>query len=199
MCNFFSFVTDKKDKMYYFNWEQRKKILSNELNDNQDHEYDPDSHSSIIQYIKEKRMFVGVDFDRKFNKWEYNPLTKELELDLENFNQDFDKIKEKCYNLDFKNIIEPLIIKPIINPFGIKCKKVTKQHIELLNKWDSVRNSVWNSVWNSVGGSVTYPIRGSVWDSVREPVRVSVREGWILVWDSVWDSVYNSISNPNPQ
>jgi hypothetical protein len=50
-----------------------------------------------------------------------------------------------------------------INPFKIKPPKITKKHIELANKWASVRALVRDSVWASVWDSV----RDSVWDSVR--------------------------------
>ena len=44
-----------------------------------------------------------------------------------------------------------------INPLAKK-HKPTKQDIEILKQWASVRDSVWDSVWDSVGDSV--------WDSV---------------------------------
>ena len=102
--------------------------------------------------------------------------------------------------LDFKNVVEPLIIKDIVNPLLLKSKKVTKKDIENLKKWISVwnfvGNSVWisvgNSVWISVGNSVGISIGISIGDSVRDSVGISV---WISVWISVEDSVGAYISS----
>ena len=63
---------------------------------------------------------------------------------------------------DFRKIVEPLILKPIVHPFQIKSHKVTKEDIELLKTWASVGDSVGTSVWTSVWTSV----RDSVGDSV---------------------------------
>jgi len=78
-----------------------------------------------------------------------------------------------------------------INPLKIKPKKVTKNDIELLKKWasvrDSVRASVGASVGDSVGDSVRASVRASVGDSVWDSVGDSVGDSvWASVWDSVW-------------
>jgi len=73
-----------------------------------------------------------------------------------------------------------------INPLEIELPKITKKHLKLLKKWDSVRDSVRASVRDSVRASV----RASVRDSVRASVGASVRDS---VWDSVWDSVRDSV------
>jgi len=61
MCNFFSFVVTKDEKIFYFNKEQRKTIPEEES---------PDSHSYICS-------FFGLNED-KVNKYEY---LKELKKD----------------------------------------------------------------------------------------------------------------------
>ena len=81
--------------------------------------------------------------------------------------------------------------KKPINPFKIvPPEKITEEHIALLKKWASVRDSVRVSVWASVGDSVRASVGDSVWGSVRDSVRVSV---WASVGDSVWDSVWDSV------
>ena len=151
MCEFFSCVSDGKGKIMYFDWELRKKILNKEL------DYEPDSHTSIADYFGYK----GKKED-KLNKYEYNPLTKKFTIDQLNIKDDSKQVETFCNKLDFKTIIAPLIIKPIVNPLLGKPKKVTEKEIELLKQWasvwDSVRDSVRDSIWDSV--------RASVWDSV---------------------------------
>jgi len=87
---------------------------------------------------------------------------------------------DKLFGWNYSEAINP------IQPFKIKCPKITDNHIKLLEQWDSVRDSVRDSVWESVGGSV--------WDSVGDSVGDSVRDSvWGSVWDSVWDSVWASV------
>ncbi len=166
MCQFFSFVTDPINhpaEYYFFDWDYRKANLDDD---------GVDSHSHICAHYK-------LNEDR-CNKYEYNPLTKRFEIDQINSERDDSKAAEKWVKrLDFKTIVELLIIKPIVNPFELpEVTEVTAEHIQWLKEWiavsaslrASVRSSVWNSVWASVGASV----RDLVWDSV-----------WDLVWDSV--------------
>jgi len=129
MCNFFSFLTDEFGKKYYFNWEQRQKLIKQGCSGNSD------SHSYISR-------FSGVSED-KCNKYEYNPLTKKFYVDQINSKVD-DRIRaeEWVSRLDFKLVVEPLIIKPIINPFLLPKAILTDKDIELLFLWDSVGDSV---------------------------------------------------------
>ena len=190
MCNFFSFVTDPVNhpaEYYYFDWEYRKAHLNDD---------GVDSHSHICARFK-------LDED-KCNKYEFDPLTKRFEIDQINSERDDSKAAEKwAQRLDFKTIIEPLIIKPIVNPFELpKVEHVTDEQIDWLKSWASVRVSVWNSVrasvrasvgnsvWNSVGASVWASVGDLVGSSVRNLVRASVRAS---VWDSVWNSVEASV------
>jgi len=153
VCNFFSFVTEPENnggKRFYFNWNYRKDNLQAEN----------DSHSTICKHFSLKEDVC--------NKYEFNPLTKNFKVDQINSPVD-DRIQaeEWVNNLDFKNIVEPLIIKPIVNPFELPMvKKPTEEQIQLLKDWDSVWASVWDSVWASVWDSVG----ASVWDSVRDSV-----------------------------
>ena len=186
----------------YFDWEQRKQILSGEL------VYDPDSHTSINVFYGYK----GVAEDCR-NKYEYNPLSGEFTVDKINSLDDSKEVEAKVRALDFKTICEPLIIKPIVNPFKVKNDGLEDRHIELLKEWgrvynsvrdlieasieDSVKESVWSLVWGYVEASIEDSIEGLVWDSVKESVWGSV---WSYVeasiedpvWDSVWDSVLAS-------
>ena len=184
MCKFFSFVT-KGSQKYYFDWPERVKLLKSNPDD-----YNPDSHCSISAKFK-------LDGD-KVNKYEYNPLTGEFNVDQICIKDDQALAKKWVEKLDFKTIVEPLIIKPIIHPFEITSPEITDKHIELLKQWTSFRDSVRDSVmasfrasvWDSVGDSVGASVGASVWDSVRASVRDSVGDS---VWDSVWDSVRDSV------
>jgi len=188
MCRFFSCVSTGNGKPIYFDWELRKKVLSGELKN-----YKPDSHTSIADYFGYKSEKEDV-----LNKYEYNPLTKAFTIDQQNAKEkDHIEIQEWLQKIDWKTIAEPLIIKPIINPFtDLSTTEVAPEDLELLKKWASVWDSVWASVWTSVRASVWTSVRDSVRDSVWASVRDSV---WASVWDlvgaSVWDSVWDSVGD----
>ena len=177
MCKFFSFVTEPENhggQRFYFDWEYRKDSLSD----------GNDSHSTICEHFKLKEDVC--------NKYEYNPLLFTFEVDQINSQVD-DRIQAEDWvrKLDFKKVVEPLIIKPIVNPFELPIvDNPTKAQIALLKKWASVGDSVWASVWASVGASVGASVWASVWASVRASVGDSVRAS---VGDSVWDSVGASV------
>ena len=158
MCRFFSFVTDPVNhpaEYYYFDWEYCKANLDDD---------GVDSHSHICAHF-------ALDEDR-CNKYEFNPLTKAFTIDQINSKRDDSEAAEKWANrIDFKTIVEPLIVKRIVNPLELpQVEKVTDEQIGWLKEWASVRASV----------------RASVWDSVRASVRAAVRDS---VWAAVWDSV----------
>ena len=168
MCQFFSFTT-KGTKRYYFNWEQRKALLKDNPND-----YDLDSHSSINH-------FYNLD-DDKVIKYEYNPLTKKFQVDQINIKDDRALALKWVEKLDFKTVVEPLIIKPVINPFELPKAELNDKHIELLKQWDSVGDLVRASVGASVLASVRALVGVSVWDSVGDSVGDSVRASvWVYI------------------
>jgi hypothetical protein len=144
MCQFFSFCMDEYGKKYYFDWEQRLEEKHNGV----------DSHDHIITKYKLS--------DKVINCFEFNPLTKMFQVDKINTIDNRVQAEEWVNKLDFKKIVEPLIIKSIINPLKGRAKKPTIEQIQLLKDWASV----WDSVWASVGDSVW----ASVWDSVRASV-----------------------------
>ena len=183
MCQFFSFVTDPVGhpaEYYCFDWEYRKANLDDD---------GVDSHSHICAHF-------ALDEDR-CNKYEFNPLTKAFKTDQINSERDDSEAAEKWVKrLDFKTIVEPLIIKPIANPLELpKVEQVTDEQIGWLKDWASSWASVRASVWASVRASVGYSIWASVWDSVWDSVGVSVWDSvWDLVRDLVWGSVRDSVS-----
>jgi hypothetical protein len=168
MCQFFSFCT-KGSQKFYFDWKQRQELLKNNPKD-----YNPDSHSSICH-------FFGIDED-KVNKYEYYPITKEFKADQINIKDDRALAEKWVKKLDFKTIVEPLIIKEIVNPLKLKAPEFNDEHKLSLKKWASVGASVRASIWASVGDSV----RASIWASVGDSV-------WASVGASVWDSVRDSV------
>ena len=165
MCKFFSLVSDGKGNINYFNKEQRKER----------HYSNIDSHSSIIESLVGNTSQIGFftkgDKEEKYNKYEYNPLTKELTKDTINVNDDYYLVREECLSLDFKTIVPELIVKDIVNPINIiHSDEVSEYEIDLLKKVIVVRNSVRNSVGGSVGGSVRDSVGDSVWGSVRDSI-----------------------------
>lgn len=167
MCKFFSLISDGKGTIYYFDWELRQKILKDKLKISNNKIIEADSHSSILEYLQNKRGYIGNDFDKKFNKYEYNPIIKEFIIDNLDVKDDSEIVKRKCLKLDFNKIVKFLIIHDIINPFkDRKAKKVNKKDIELLKKWHSVRNSVGNSVVDLLVDSLVDSTWHSVVDSV---------------------------------
>ena len=165
MCQFFSFVTDPVShpaEYFHFDWEYRKAHLDDD---------DADSHSHICAHF-------ALDEDR-CNKYKFNPLTKQFIVKQINSKRNDSETAEKWANrLDFKTIVEPLIVKPFVNPFALpKVETPTNEQIGWLKEWASVRPSIWYSLRVSLKTSVGY----SIWDSVRDSL-----------WDSLWDSVWNS-------
>lgn len=147
MCQFFSFVTNPVDNpgwYYYFDWQYRKANLDDE---------GVDSHSHICAHF-------NLDEDR-CNKYEFNPLTNKFEIDMINSERNDSEAAEKWVKrLDFKTVVEPLIVKPIVNPLELpKVEQVTDEQIDWLKSWASVRDSVWAlagaSVWASVWAYVS--------------------------------------------
>ena len=130
MCNFFSFVTDPVNhpaEYYYFDWEYRNANLIAD---------DADSHSHIC---KEFNLREDV-----CNKYEFNPLTKRFVIDQINSYRDDSEVAEKWVNrLDFKTVVEPLVIKPIVNPLELpEVTEVTAEHIQWLKEWTAVSASL---------------------------------------------------------
>ena len=166
MCNFFSFVTDPVGhpaEYYHFDWEYRKDNLKAD---------DADSHSHICKEFNLR--------EDTCNKYEFNPLTGKFFVDQINSERDDSEAAEKwARRLNYKEIVEPLIVKPIVKPFELpKVEQVTDEQIGWLKEWASV--------WDSVGASVWALVGASVWDSVGASVWASV---WGRVRDSVWASV----------
>lgn len=173
MCRFYSFLTDEKGNRYAMGHDIRVKIR------NRESDLREDSHASIAK-------LWNIDED-KCNKYEFNPLTRELKLDMQNL--DFND--KELINIDelleeVKEAVPKFIIKPIIHPFtDIKFDgEITDEIIDLVREWSNVRNSVGDSVWDYVGDSVWDYVGRSVRDSIVGPV-----------WDSVWDSVGYSVED----
>ena len=189
MCSFFSFVGDGFGNYRAIEWETRKKWIA------EDSDKKADSHGEILTLAN-----VPPKMQHRWDKYEYNPLTGNFKVDQGIDGHDHDAARAWVEHLDFKRIVEPLIIKPIVHPFKLPKREATSEDIALLKEWDSVRDSVGTSVgtsvWASVGDSVGTSVRNSAWDSVRASVRNSVRNSvWDSVRASVWDSVRNSVRN----
>jgi hypothetical protein len=155
MCQFFSFVTcaDKRPgERFYFDWRQRQEMITRG-------EDGADSHDHIIATYKLN--------PNECNCYEYNPLLKTFEVDQQNSSiDDRTQAEEWVRGLDFKRIVELLILKPIVNPLDLQAPEVDAAIIDLLKQWASVRDSVRDLVGASVGDSVRDSVEDSVWDSV---------------------------------
>ena len=180
MCKFFSFLTnpDHDNNYYYFDWQMR-----------QSDKKGADSHSHICAHFR-----LNED---KCNKYEYNPLTKQFTVNMQNAKKDDRKRAKRWVELlDWKLIVEPLIIKPIVNPFDLpKIDKPTDEQVGLVKEWASVRASVRAAVgasfWASVRASVGDSVGVSVWASVGVSIRASVGASvGVSSVDSLRDSVY---------
>ena len=193
MCRFYSFLTDKKGNRYAMNNQIRLDIRSGKS------DLREDSHTSIAE-------LWNIDED-ECNKYEFNPLTRELTLDMQNL--DFND--KELINIDelideVKEAVPELIIKPIVNPLkDIKFKgKVTDEIIELVKEWSKVRNSIDDSVdnlvYNSIDSFMDDSIYDSIWNSVRDFAGNFIWDslgcsGWDSIRDFVNDSIWNSISD----
>jgi len=131
MCQFFSFVTNGRGKMMYFDWDLRAKCLAGEL------DYEPDSHSSIADHFG----FKGAREDN-LNKYEYNPLTQTFRVDQINTRDDSASAEKWVKKLDFKKIVPQLNIHKIVHPFKGQKTRLRAADKMLLSQWDSVRDSV---------------------------------------------------------
>ena len=109
MCNFFSFCSDGNGKLFYFNAEQRAALKhSNPRN------YEPDSHTSIADFYGYK----GAKEDT-LNKWEYNPLLRNLKADYINTTNDQIRVIAAMASFDFTTLVPLLRVKPIVHPFEV--------------------------------------------------------------------------------
>ena len=185
MCNFFSVTSDGRGEIRYFDWEQRKRILDDEL------DYGPDSHTSINDFYGYK----GEMEDCR-NRYEYNPITGVFTVDAIHGEDDSAEVERKARALDFSQIVPQLVIKPTVNPLLVKRKHLepNAEEISVLKRWASVWDSVRDSVRASVRDSVRASVRVSVGTSVGVSVGTSVGDSvGTSVWDSVRDSVWASV------
>lgn len=186
MCDFFSFLTTDKGDKLYLNYQQRKELNFTMV----------DSHSKIARVYYEQKKGCKV------NAYEYNPITQELKKVGILFEEDYNKVLDWCKNLDFKDIVPELIIKPIVDPFNIEHDTITDIDIQRLKEWASVWTSIRDSILASIGtgvgtdvcdsilASVCDSILASVWTSIRDSILASIGAD---VLASVWVSVDNSI------
>ena len=182
MCDFFSFVTDNR-KYYYFDWAQRQAILKKELKLKSGQIVDEaDSHSEICAYYN-----LNCDM---VNKYEYNPLTEKFIIDQQNISPKSKQAQIWVGQINWKTIVEPLIIKKIKHPLKGKPKNVDGEIINLFKQCviignsveRSVENSIWCAVWDAVGNHV----RAFAWNFVSSTVDSFIGN---FVCGTVWSSI----------
>jgi len=158
MYNFFSFMSSRNGQKFYFNWEQRKER----------------EHKNCDNYLEIAKHFNVKE--NELHKWRYNPLTQELTFNSEKkvFEEDESQVLAWCKGLDFKTIIEPLIIKPIIDPRKVKKHKWTKEDEKNLREWDLEERYtgryLMEYIKNRVGDSVMLSINKNILDSFGESI-----------------------------
>jgi len=149
---FFSFVTQPSESLsvYFFDWKQRLQMKH----------AGADNHLRICNYY-------GLD-EGDCNKWIYYPLTKDLRLDEQNdLIDDTEVVKWWVDNLDWGNIIEPLIIKPIVNPFKLPAvETVTDEQIGWLKELAKIMGHFGQFEWFSLHKLVGQNVVDLIWDSV---------------------------------
>ena len=152
MCRFFSFVSDKKGSIYYFDWKLRQKWIKEKLDGS------PDSHTTIADHFG----FKGEKED-SLDKWEYDLFSQVITHDRGPNSKDERWALRKAKSLDFEKIVPGIRIKPVVNPLLIDRGIPTERELRLLKKWASVGASVWASVRESVWASVRESVGASVW------------------------------------
>lgn len=199
MCGFFSLLSDGKGKIMYSDWEFRKKCYLNHI------DYEPDDHNDIARYN-------GYENQSTLNIYKYNPLTKKFVFKYLNTVDDSKEIEIFCNNLDFKTIVAPLIVKPIIFPFSIKNIKLSTEDLKNFQKWTSfmhvvetrgvcetltndpiwqfVETSIWESIWDS---TVNF-VEKSIFDSLSkyfpgDPNDYAMNRCTVNARESVWNAV----------
>jgi len=174
MCDFYSFLTDKRGNRYAFTREMREGSLSKRSN------LRIDSHASIAEHY-----FGDSKKEDLYNKFEFNPLTRKLKLDTMNLGFDDSELIDIDELLKEAQIAVPqLIIKPIINPFkDVKFEgDVDEKVLLLLKQWLSVKISIRyltgdllrDSVWISIMSSVVGALRHSSMDFIRGSASLSI-------------------------
>lgn len=195
MCEFFSFVTEpgtgnNSGKRFYFDWKYRKNNLEDD--DKFNISYHHDSHSSICRYYK-------LDEDI-CNKYEFDPFAKVFTIDKMNSEVD-DRIQAEDWvrNLDFKKIVEPLIIKNITNPFTDLPENknyIDDDVIILLKNWSLSQNTIRRYIDHYLSKQVGSPVKDFVYNYLRCSLFHQV---WDMIpmhignGDVAWDSILNSI------
>lgn len=131
MCNFFSFVGDGYGNYKFFDWKQRKARNFVQC----------DSHTEILTDAG-----LIPELQDRWSRYEYNPLLKSFVVDQGVEGHDHAAAESWVQKLDFKLIVQPIILKDIVHPFKLKKRRPTKADVALLAEWASG--------WDSVGAYI---------------------------------------------
>ena len=197
MCKAYSCIVDKNGKVYWKAGLDSHSDIQKQFKLKEPKLHEPPTNEEIakkIQWAKIEITPKDGNYLRSLNRkdWQFN-IDEPIKPIW--WNEGFIKPcwdswvnwKDEIYSkINLKEARNP------INPLQIKVKEVTKEDIELLKKWASVRASVWAGVGASVRASVRASVGDSVWASVWDSVRDSVGAN---VGDSVGDSVGASVGD----
>lgn len=181
MSNFFGFVSDGNGVFKYIDSAQRKKFFAGEVIES------PDFHYVILEHY-------GIQ--GYHSAYQYDFLTQKFTVDTDNLVDDQVEAEAWVRKLNPKEVCNELVVKPIINPFVDKkrrvCNKQDRSNLEKwISVWDSVYESVVVSIRESAGASARDSVRRSVLRSVEESIEESIEK---FVWESVRRSAWASYS-----
>jgi len=171
---FLTLISNKR-RIYYSNYEARQYFLRNNLN--------PDSSLNIAKYFslypcREVLLDNYFVSSKNLLSYEYNPLTQELaqtsgKIDLE----EYQKVKNLCKNLDFKQIVPNLIIKPLVRPLlSLNTPVIVSiEHKKLLNEWKEVADEItYSGVRDLIKTYCGKSVRDLVWITLSKKVQSNI-------------------------
>lgn len=191
MCQFLSLISSGDGKVLWFNPAQHEAKLKFRDESIVEHY---DSHTSIAAYY-------GVDEDQ-WNKWEYNPFTRELKLDKQNTADDrntvqafIDAIEPEQWH-DLSGDIESIriLLEEInhIDWFSGKGKLPEGIEMYVFDTWEAAKDAAGDTYLESV--------RGAVWSVAMDAVMIAARDGarndaWSAARDTTRDTTRNAAWN----
>jgi len=179
MCDFFSFCSDGKKK-YYFDWTDRTTLK--DLNF--------DSHASIA-----KHFLLNED---DLNKYEYNLFIKQLTVDNLCCMENKEDVQFWCDNLNWKEVIEPLIVKPIVNPLLLETKISVGEAIKPLKKWQVIYSTIYSAAYSSAASEIYSEVYSAVTLAIGSAANSIVYSAVALaagaaVYSAVASAIYSAI------
>jgi len=179
MCSFFSFISDGKGQIKYFDYEQRKEGAK--MPDTGEPPESYDSHTSIATYYG----ITGAKED-EWNKWEYNPITEKLTLDKLNTTNDRTQVLEALKAVDFQALcgdVERIreLIRCMLDVHWFANDGQLPEGVKLFDTraaaWAAARDAAWAAARDAAGAAARAAARAAAGDAARA-----------AAWDAAWDA-----------